>query len=79
VAENPKTNEVVIVVVNPGVVSRVLDIRLPDAKRGKLTCKTFITQEKDSLATLKPAKCAARLSVHSRPMSVVTVVTTPQK
>jgi hypothetical protein len=57
----------------------MLDIRLPDAKRGKLTCKTFITQAKDSLATLKTASCAARLSVHSRPMSVMTVVVTPQK
>jgi len=79
VAENPETNEVVIVVVNPGIVSRMLDIRLPDAKRGKLTCKTFITQEKDNLATLKPASCAPRLHVYSRPMSVVTVVATPQK
>jgi hypothetical protein len=79
VAKNPKTNEVVIVMVNPGVVSRMLDIRLPDAKPGKLTCKTFITQAKDNLATLKPASCAARLSVYSRPMSVVTVVATPQK
>lgn len=79
VAKNPETNEVVIVVVNPGIVSRTLDIRLPDAKRGKSTCKTFITQENDNLATSKPASCAARLSVHSRPMSVVTVVATPPK
>ncbi|PQO98296.1 glycosyl hydrolase [Massilia phosphatilytica] len=78
VAENPETNEVVIVAVNPGIVSRILDIRLPDTKRGKLTCKTFITQANDSLATSTPASCAARLSVHSRPMSVVTVVATPQ-
>jgi len=77
VAENPKTNEVAIVVVNPGIVSRMLDIRLPDAKRGKLTCTTFITQADDSLATSKPASCAARLTIHSRPMSVVTVVATP--
>ncbi|WP_198117177.1 glycoside hydrolase [Massilia rhizosphaerae] len=79
VAEHPETNEVVIVVVNPGIVSRMLDIRLPDAKRGKLTCKTFITREKDNLATLKSASCAVRLSVHSLPMSVVTVVATPHK
>ncbi len=79
VAENPETNEVVIVAVNPGIVARMLDIRLPDAKRGKLTCKTFITQAKDSLAASKPAPCAARLSVQSRPMSVVTLVATPQK
>ena len=78
-AENPKTNEVAIVMVNPGVVSRMLDIRLPDAKRGKWTCKTFITQATDNLATSKPAPCAARLSVYSRPMSVVTVVATPQE
>ncbi len=78
VAENPETKEVVIVAVNPGVVSRMLDIRLPDAKRGTFTCKTFITQANDDLATVKPASCAARLSVHSRPMSVVTVVATRQ-
>lgn len=76
VAEHPGTKEVVIVAVNPGIVSRMLDIRLPDAKGGKLTCKTFITQANDDLAPLKPASCAARLSVHSRPMSVVTVVAT---
>ena len=79
VAENPKTNEVVIVAVNPGIVARRLDIRLPDAERGKLTCQTFITQADDSLAALKPAPCAARLSVHSRPMSVVTVVANVQR
>lgn len=77
VAENPKTKEVAIVMVNPGVVSRMVDVRLPDAKRGKLTCKTFITQAKDNLTTLKPASCAAKLS--SPPMSVVTVVATPHK
>nr|WP_308937110.1 glycoside hydrolase [Duganella sp. BJB1802] len=77
VAENPKTNEVAIVVINPGIVSRMLDIRLPDPKRGKLTCQTFITQAEDSLATSKPASCGARLTIHSRPMSVVTVVVTP--
>ena len=77
-AENPKTNEVAIVMVNPGIVSRRLDIRLPDAKRGKLTCKTFITQAKDNLTALEPAPCASGLSVYSRPMSVVTVVATPQ-
>jgi len=77
VAENPKTHEVAIVAVNPGIVSRMLDIRLPDAKRGKLTCTTFITQAEDSLATSTPAPCAARLTIHSRPMSVVTVVVTP--
>nr|WP_218134116.1 glycoside hydrolase [Massilia sp. PDC64] len=77
VAENPETKEVVIVAVNPGIVARMLDIRLPDAKRGKWTCKTSITQAGDSLATAKPAPCAARLSVQSRPMSVVTVVATP--
>ena len=79
VAENPKTNEVVIVAVNPGIVARRLDIRLPDAERGKLTCQIFITQADDSLAALKPAPCAARLSVHSRPMSVVTVVANVQR
>ena len=78
VAENPETKEVVIVAVNPGIVARMLDIRLPDAKRGKFTCKTFITQANDNLATSKPASCAARLSVHARPMSVVTVVATRQ-
>ena len=77
VAENPKTHEVVIVVVNPGIVTRKLDIRLPDAKRGKFTCKTFITQAKDSLAALEPAPCAASLSVQSQPMSVMTIVATP--
>jgi len=77
VAENPGTNEVAIVAVNPGIVSRMLDIRLPDAKRGKLTCTIFITQAEDNLATSKPASCAGRLSIHSRPMSVVTVVATP--
>jgi O-glycosyl hydrolase len=77
VAENPETKEVVIVAVNPGIVARMLDIRLPDTKRGKLTCKTFITQANDSLAASKPAPCTARLSVQSRPMSVVTVVATP--
>ena len=79
VAENPNTNEVAIVMVNPGIVSRRLDIRLPGAKRGKLTCKTFVTQARDNLAALEPAPCAAKLSVHSRPMSVVTVVATLQK
>ena len=77
VAENPATKEVVIVTVNPGIVARRLDIRLPGAKRGTLTCKTFITQANDSLAASKPASCAARLSVQPRPMSVVTVVATP--
>ena len=79
VDENPATNEVVVVAVNPGIVSRLLDIRLPDTKRGKFTCKTFITQAKDNLAASKPAPCGARLSVQSRPMSVVTVVATPRK
>ncbi|WP_202412676.1 glycoside hydrolase [Duganella lactea] len=79
VAENPQTKEVAIVVVNPGIVSRRLDIRLPDAQRGKLTCKTFITQAEDKLATLKPTSCAARLSIHSRPMSVITVVANIQR
>jgi hypothetical protein len=79
VAENPKTKEVAIVMVNPGIVARTLDIRLPDAKRGKWICETYITQAKDNLATSKPASCAASLSVYSRPMSVVTVVATPQK
>lgn len=78
VAENPTTNEVVMVTVNPGTVSRMLDIRLPPARRGKAMCKTFITQAKDNLATVKPVTCAARLSVHAPPMSVVTVVATPQ-
>jgi hypothetical protein len=76
VAENPETKEVVIVAVNPGIVARMLDIRLPDATRGTLTCKTFITQADADLAPLKPAPCAARLSVHARPMSVVTVIAT---
>lgn len=79
VAENPKTNEVVMVAVNPGIISRTLDLRLPVAKRGQWTCKTFITEAKESFATLKPASCAAGLSVHSRPMSVVTIVATPRK
>lgn len=79
VGENPETHEVVIVAVNPGIVPRLLDIRLPDAKRGKSTCKTFTTQAADDLAASTPATCAARLSVHARPMSVVTVVVTPQK
>jgi hypothetical protein len=79
VAEHPETNEVVIVAVNPGIVGRTLNIRLPHAKHGKSTCKTFITQANDNLATLAPAPCTARLSVHSLPMSVVTVVSTPQK
>ena len=78
-AENPATNEVVIVAVNPGIVARMLDIRLPGAKRGKSTCKTFITKAEDSLAALKPASCTARLTVHSGPMSVVTVVSTQPK
>lgn len=79
VAENPETNEVVIVAVNPGIVSRTLDIRLPDSKRGKSTCTTYVTQANDNLATSKPAACGGRLSVQSLPMSVVTVVSTPQK
>ena len=79
VAENPATNEVVIVAVNPGPVSRTLEIRLPNAKRGKLICKTFITQAKDNLANLKPASCSAGLAVLSQAMSVVTVVVTSQK
>jgi len=79
VAENPATNEVVIVAVNPGPVSRTLEIRLPNAKRGKLICKTFITQAKDNLANLKPASCSAGLAVLSQAMSVVTVVATSQK
>jgi hypothetical protein len=79
VAENPETHEVVIVAVNPGIVSRMLDIRLPDAKRGTMTCKTYMTRAEDSLATSKPASCGARLSVHARPMSVVTVVATPRQ
>jgi hypothetical protein len=78
VAENPETNEVVVVAVNPGIVARTLDIRLPDPKRGKSTCKTYITQAKDNLAASKPAACGARLSVQSLPMSVVTVVSTPR-
>jgi hypothetical protein len=77
VAEHPETHEVVIVAVNPGIVARMLDIRMPDAKRGTATCKTFITQANDNLATSAPAACTARLSVHARPMSVVTVVVTP--
>jgi hypothetical protein len=79
VAENPETHDVVIVAVNPGIVSRMLDIRLPDAKRGTMTCKTYMTRSEDSLATSKPASCGARLSVHARPMSVVTVVATPRQ
>ena len=79
VAEHPETHEVVIVAVNPGIVSRMLDIRLPDAKRGTMTCKTYMTRAEDSLATSKPAPCGARLSVHARPMSVVTVVATPRQ
>ncbi len=79
VAENPETHEVVIVAVNPGIVSRMLDIRLPDAKLGTMTCKTYITQAEDSLATSKPASCGARLSVQARPMSVVTVVAMPRQ
>jgi hypothetical protein len=78
VAENPETNEVVVVAVNPGIVARTLDIRLPDPKRGKSTCKTYITRAKDNLAASKPAACGARLSVQSLPMSVVTVVSTPR-
>jgi hypothetical protein len=59
VAEHPETNEVVIVAVNPGIVGRTLNIRLPHAKHGKSTCKTFITQANDNLATLAPAPCTA--------------------
>ena len=79
VAEQPKTHEVAMVMVNPGVVGRMLEIRLPGAKRGRMTCETFITQANDNLARLKPASCAARMSVSSPPMSVVTVVATRQK
>jgi O-glycosyl hydrolase len=79
VAEDPATNEVVIVAVNPGIVSRTLDIRLPDPHRGRSTCKTYVTQANDNLAASNSASCAARLSVHSPPMSVVTVVSTLQK
>ena len=79
VAENPETKEVVIVAVNPGIVARTLDIRLPDPKRGESTCKTYVTQANDNVATSKPAACGGRLSVQSLPMSVVTVVSTPQK
>lgn len=78
VAEHPETHEIVIVTVNPGIVARTLDIRLPDAKRGKLTCKTFITQANDSLAPSTPASCGGKLDVHVGPMSVVTVVATPR-
>jgi hypothetical protein len=78
VAENPDTREVVVVAVNPGIVARTLAIRLPDAKRGTLTCKTFMTGANDRPVTSEPAPCTARLSVQSRPMSVVTVVATPR-
>jgi len=78
VAENPETNEVVIVAVNPGIVARMLDIRLPDAKRGTLACKTFTTEAHDNLAASEPAPCGGTLDVHAGPMSVVTVVATPQ-
>lgn len=79
VAENPETKEVVIVAVNPGIVARTLDIRLPDPKRGESTCKTYVTQANDNVAASKPAACGGRLSVQSLPMSVVTVVSTPPK
>ena len=77
VAEHPKTHEVAIVMVNPGIVARMLDIRLPSAHRGKMTCKKFVTQAKDNLASVAPFSCAASLSVVSPAMSVVTVVATP--
>gem|GEM_PF-5157539 len=79
VAENPETNEVVVVAVNPGIVARTLDIQLPEPKRGKSTCKTYVTQARDNLAASTPAPCGARLSVQLLPMSVVTVVSTPQQ
>ncbi|MCS0580437.1 hypothetical protein NX784_02435 [Massilia pinisoli] len=79
VAENPETNDVVIVAVNPGIVARTLDIRLPNPKRGKSTCKTYITDANNNLAMSKPAPCGGRLAVQSLPMSVVTVVSTPRQ
>lgn len=78
VAENPETGEVVVVAVNPGLVSRTVDIQLPGARFGNLTCKSFITDAEENLQASKP-NCAAKLSALSPPMSVMTVVGTPTK